>query len=202
MKKEDLLLYGFVGSIFLLFGASLYFHTTRSRYGSFQQPKIKSPFRINIFDKNVNVDLATMSDDGIEKLKKWEGGCRTNAYLDSAKVPTIGYGHTKGVRMGDVITLAEGERLLREDLEYFIKLVRNALKNNGVGSIDQHVFDMLVSHSFNTGSTDASGHYSEWGNTDKLHEWWNTHYITTGGKRSDGLVNRRNYELEILKNGY
>ena len=135
-------------------------------------------------------------------LKKWEGGCRTSAYLDSANVPTIGYGHTKGVRMGDVITQSEGESLLRDDLEYFENLVRNTLKSNGINKIDQHVFDMLVSHSFNTGTTNASEHFSEWGNSDELHNWWNTHYVTAKGVKLDGLVNRRNSELAILKNGY
>ena len=32
-----------------------------------------------------------------EKLKSFEG-CRLQAYQDAAKVWTIGYGHTKGVR--------------------------------------------------------------------------------------------------------
>lgn len=202
MKKENILLYGFIGSVILFFGASLYFHSTRVKNGTFEGVKWKNPFDINILGKTVNVGLATTSNKGIDMLKKWEGGCRTSAYLDSANVPTIGYGHTKGVRMGDVITQSEGESLLRDDLEYFENLVRNTLKSNGINKIDQHVFDMLVSHSFNTGTTNASEHFSEWGNSDELHNWWNTHYVTAKGVKLDGLVNRRNYELAILKNGY
>ena len=36
----------------------------------------------------------------LEKLMEMEG-CRLEAYEDAAGVPTIGYGHTKNVRMGD-----------------------------------------------------------------------------------------------------
>ena len=63
---------------------------------------------------------------------------------------------------------------------------------------------MLVSHVFNTGELNATEHFIDWGNGKQLQEWWNTHYITAKGQKkpSNGLVNRRNAELNILKNGY
>jgi lysozyme len=43
------------------------------------------------------------SETLILKLREFEG-LRLEAYKDAAGVPTIGYGHTKAVRMGDKIT--------------------------------------------------------------------------------------------------
>ena len=49
-------------------------------------------------------------------VKKWEG-LKLKAYKCSAGTWTIGYGHTKGVRPGQVISLLQAERFLRDDLE-------------------------------------------------------------------------------------
>ena len=51
-------------------------------------------------------------------------GCRLAAYRDAAGVPTIGYGHTAGVRMGDRISQQQAKALLREDAEAVMRLVR------------------------------------------------------------------------------
>ncbi len=50
-----------------------------------------------------------------EFVKKWEG-LRFKAYHCTASTLTIGYGHTKNVKPNQVITKAEAERLLRDDL--------------------------------------------------------------------------------------
>jgi len=57
---------------------------------------------------------------GLNLIKDFEG-FRSEAYLDAVGIPTIGYGHTGTVNKRDVssgrsITMAEAERLLREDL--------------------------------------------------------------------------------------
>lgn len=56
---------------------------------------------------------------GIDLIKDFEG-LRLTAYLCPAGIPTIGYGHTKGVTKADVgvktITAAEAEALLIDDL--------------------------------------------------------------------------------------
>ena len=51
---------------------------------------------------------------GKELIKKWEG-LRLEAYLDGGGVPTIGWGHTKGVKMGDKITLEQAQAFFDED---------------------------------------------------------------------------------------
>ena len=61
-----------------------------------------------------------MRTDLIRASLKLHEGCRLTAYLDTVGVPTIGYGHTKGVRLGDEITQAEADAFLDEDLRVAI----------------------------------------------------------------------------------
>jgi len=56
----------------------------------------------------------------------WEG-VRTKAYLDIAGVPTICYGHTKDVRMGDTATLAQCDAWLAEEVEEFNRAIRKCI---------------------------------------------------------------------------
>ena len=51
----------------------------------------------------------------IQAVKGFEG-LRLRAYYDSAGVATIGYGHTRGVKMGQHITEADAEQMLEQDL--------------------------------------------------------------------------------------
>ena len=55
------------------------------------------------------------SNELIKKLMELEG-LRLEAYRDAAGVPTIGYGHTRDVRMGDRITAFYARELLLEDV--------------------------------------------------------------------------------------
>lgn len=48
-------------------------------------------------------------------VKRFEG-LRLVSYLCPAGIPTIGYGHTKGVTLGMTISEAQAEDLLQEDL--------------------------------------------------------------------------------------
>ena len=88
----------------------------------------------------------TTSKAGINLIKFFEG-LRTTAYLDSVGVPTIGYGHTKGVKLGMMITETKAEELLKKDLEYFEKKVEQLVKAH----LAQNEFDALVSFTFNLG---------------------------------------------------
>lgn len=82
----------------------------------------------------------------IEKLKSFEG-CKLKAYKCPAGVWTIGYGTTKGVYAGMVISYAEAERLLKRDLEVF----ENYVNKLGVCKT-QGMFDALVCFSYNLGT--------------------------------------------------
>lgn len=55
-------------------------------------------------------------------------GLRLKAYLCPAGIPTIGYGHTRGVRLGMVCTMAQATAWLEEDLLAAAKAVRRLVK--------------------------------------------------------------------------
>jgi lysozyme len=87
-----------------------------------------------------------ISPDGLTLIKTFEG-LKLTAYLCPAGVPTIGYGTTAGVTLGQAITAAEAERLLREDVAAFERGVSEAVKV----PLEQHEFDALVSFAYNVG---------------------------------------------------
>lgn len=98
-----------------------------------------------------------ISDEMIEQIKVFEG-CRLNAYLDSAGIPTIGIGHTgKDVTMGDIISADEAIRLFRQDVRSAENAVNkvNAImleKTRGFGGLTQRQFDALTSIVYNCGA--------------------------------------------------
>lgn len=73
-------------------------------------------------------------------------GCSLEAYKDAAGVPTIGYGHTKGVRMGDHISEYWAIELLKKD----ISEVEQQVKALHVAQTEGQL-DALVSFAFNLG---------------------------------------------------
>jgi len=86
------------------------------------------------------------SSKGIEAIAAHEG-LRLKAYRCPAGVWTIGYGHTKGVRPGDVITKEKAVGFLREDVVDAENAVNRHLQN-----LTQNQFDALVSFVFNAGA--------------------------------------------------
>lgn len=86
------------------------------------------------------------SQKAIDLIKQFEG-CMLDTYLCPAGIPTIGYGHTGGVRMGVHITPAMADQLLREDVEKFAHGVDAWVD----ADITQHQFDALVCFAFNVG---------------------------------------------------
>jgi lysozyme len=60
-------------------------------------------------------------------LAKWEG-TKYEAYLDTGNVPTICYGHTKGVKLGDVATEAQCKQWLAEDMAEAEAIVNKYVK--------------------------------------------------------------------------
>ena len=73
-------------------------------------------------------------------------GLRLTAYRDAAGVPTIGYGHTKGVRMGDRSSEDWARKLLRQDVAEVERQVKAMRVASSEGQLDA-----LVSFAFNVG---------------------------------------------------
>ena len=85
------------------------------------------------------------SQRGINLIKSFES-LRLEAYRCPAGIYTIGYGHTAGVRRGDVIDEQGAKQLLTEDLRKF-----EAVVNRECPHVNQNQFDALVSFTFNLG---------------------------------------------------
>ncbi len=96
-----------------------------------------------------------MSDRGIEFLKHHEG-LRLTSYPDPATGGhpwTCGYGCTKGVHPGMVITLEQAEAMLREALVEY----EHAVASSVTVPLAQHEFDALVSLTYNIGIHNMQG---------------------------------------------
>ena len=89
---------------------------------------------------------AIMTPLGIAALKSREG-VRLKAYLDSVGVPTIGYGHIKGVKLGQVITQAQADAFFLGDLASHALPILASIKV----PVADHERDALISIAFNIG---------------------------------------------------
>lgn len=85
--------------------------------------------------------------ENAEKLLESFEGCVLEAYRDIRGIPTIGYGHTRGVKMGDMITGETAGLLLLEDLDVAVDAINDAVKV----PLTQNQFDALCSFVYNIG---------------------------------------------------
>jgi lysozyme len=81
------------------------------------------------------------------RLIEGSEGCELTAYPCPSGIPTIGYGHTSGVRLGMTCTPAQASAWLCEDVHYAENLVQEHVKV----ALTQCQFDALVSIIFNVG---------------------------------------------------
>lgn len=144
--------------------------------------------------------IRTLGQNGLSVLKHFEG-LKTEAYLCTSKVWTIGYGHTQGVKPGMKITELKAEELLKQDISQFEKDVNNLLKV----PVSQNQFDALVCFAFNVGSDIDQDLTPEGlgdstllkrvnmmdfvGASQEFHKW-----IRSAGEISNGLIRRRKAE--------
>lgn len=137
----------------------------------------------------------SISQEGINLIKSFEG-CELKAYYDKlGRVWTIGYGHTgKDVYEGLTITQEQADNLLKKDLAKF----ENFVKNPKYVSIQltQNQFDALVSFSYNCGQKNLKDlcygkSASQIANEIIL-------YNKSSGKVVNGLVRRRKAEQALF----
>lgn len=144
--------------------------------------------------------------EGLELIKSFEG-CRFEAYddlqpklkiTDASQVKgtlTIGYGHISGVYVGQTITQAEADNLLKSDLTRFEKSVSDTVKI----PLNENQFSALVSFAYNCGV----------GNLKKLVANRNASQIADAillynkskGQVLKGLVRRREAERNLFLKG-
>jgi len=132
-------------------------------------------------------------------IGKWEG-LRIEAYLDPVGIPTICYGSTKGVELGQAMTKEECDALLNEELKIYLKAVddfifvpmpdtrRAALTsftyNVGIENFKKSTLRRLM----NEGQTRAA--------CEELSRW-----VFAKGIKLRGLIRRRDEEKRLCLEG-
>lgn len=137
---------------------------------------------------------------GLELIKQVEG-CRLQAYLDEKSIPTIGFGHTEGVYMGQECTQDEADVWLSEDAlsawNTILGLVRVPITQNRGGALLSFCYNIgnnafrnsTLLHILNSGDYEGVG--------DQMLRWvWEVKPDGTK-KISEGLLNRRKSEVAL-----
>ncbi|MEG0031781.1 lysozyme [Acinetobacter sp.] len=149
----------------------------------------------------VEIDQMTVSPFGVDLICSFEGK-RLTAYDDGVGVWTIGFGTTvypNGIKVkkGDTCTEAQAKAYMAHDLKKFESAVNKAV----TVTLNQNQFDALVSLAYNIGT----GAFSKstlvkklndndiQGAADQFDVW-----VNAGGKRMQGLVNRRAKEKGLF----
>lgn len=91
------------------------------------------------------------SSRALDLIKRFEG-LRLEAYRDFGGVWTIGYGHTRTAKAGQIIDIDQAERLLLAD----VAEAEEAITRRVHRPLDQNEFDALASLVFNIGGDQFS----------------------------------------------
>ena len=132
-----------------------------------------------------------MNEAGLQLLKDYEG-FRSDAYLDMVGVPTIGYGFTAGVKLGDHMTVAEADARLADEVSKF----ENGLGLDGT----ENQLSAMTCLAYNIGlgnfsiSTVKNRHICGdfQGAADAFRMW-----SKAGGREVPGLIRRREAERSL-----
>lgn len=154
------------------------------------------------------------SEQGFRFIKAHEGFV-SKAYYCPAGVLTIGYGFTMGsktfanywrskhgraLRMGDTITRAEADKILRA----LVNEEYGAAVNNKIRPTKQHHYDGATSTSFNAGIGALNWRWAKAlaaGKVSEAARLLRTTAVTANGRRMPGLVRRRREEAELIEHG-
>lgn len=136
------------------------------------------------------------SDNGRAFIRAREG-VKLAAYQDGGGVWTIGYGHTRGVKQGQVINHEQADEFLDSDL----RQVESCISERVTVALNQNQFDALVSFVFNVGRQAFSdstllkklneGNYRA--AADQFTRW-----VYDNDKFVQGLYNRRVAERDLF----
>ena len=147
-------------------------------------------------NKRIAIGALSLSAAGLVAILNFEGFSETAYVPVPGDVPTIGFGTTEGVKIGDRITPEEAIDRAYED----IKETEAAIKRCVKVPLSQGEFDAFTSLAYNIGTTafckstlvkklnerDYKGACAE------IKRW-----VYAGGKKVDGLVKRRNVEFSF-----
>lgn len=129
-------------------------------------------------------------------------GLRLTSYVCPAGKPTIGWGHTYGVKLGRTISEAEAEVLLDHDYQQaeddVLELVTVPLTDNQLGALTSFVFN-LGQGNFNKSTLLRKINASDFvGAAAEFDKWV---YATVNGVKTklNGLVVRRKLERSLFE---
>ena len=134
---------------------------------------------------------------GLDIVKEAEG-LRLSAYLCPAGIPTIGYGHTKGVKLGDTCTREQAEEWLENDFfmaKQDVKaVVRVPLRENQLDALASFVFNLGVHKLIQSTLLKKlnAGDYS--GAAAEFDKW-----VFAGKVKLNGLIKRRAKERQLFE---
>ena len=139
-----------------------------------------------------------------EEIKR-EEALRLEAYRDFKGVPTIGWGHTRGVTMGMRITEQQAIDLLDEDIAEAVRTIYRHLPVDLIDALPVKCFDALVSFIFNVGEqafrdpkTGKRTQFFRAITTDlALVPAQMLRWVRSGNKEAPGLVARRGREAAM-----
>lgn len=139
---------------------------------------------------------------GVDLIKSFER-LELEAYLDAVGVPSIGFGHTQGVKLGDKITKYKAEKFLKEDLaeaeEAVTKYVLVVLNENQFSALVSFVFN-VGTYNFRTSTLLKMVNAEKWSEvrTQMLRWVYGTDRKTGRKIKLNGLVRRRTAEYELF----
>jgi lysozyme len=149
--------------------------------------------------------MIAVSRDGRGFTEGFEG-CSLVAYLCPAGVPTIGYGHTRGVRLGDRLPdQATADALLTSDLAEFAAeleplLVRVPTQNQ-VDAIADLAFNIGIPQ-FRTSTILRKHNAGDWQGAAQAFGLWNQALIGGVLQPLEGLTRRRAAEAAVYLTPY
>lgn len=136
-----------------------------------------------------------INSEGLELIKSFEG-CRLKAYKCPAGVWTIGYGHTAGVKEGDVITQSQADEFLKSDMAKYEGYVE---KHCSELNLNDNQFSALVSFCYNCGVGNLQMLVRNRTVTQIAEAI--VRYNKANGRVLNGLVRRRKAEQELFTKG-
>jgi lysozyme len=138
------------------------------------------------------MEQMTTSENGRKMIEGFEG-LALKAYADQKGVPTLGYGHTASVKLGDTCTPQQADVWITGDLA----TAEEAVNRLVTVPINQNQFDALVSFTFNEGQ----GHLGSSTLLSLLNQGATTGaanqflaWVYVNGVKDNGLLNRRKAE--------